>query len=173
VKATSTSAGLRIGEWRRRPFLWVGGASLALALGVGLGARAPSAGLVGQLGMESVAAQDFGVLVLHPDDCASAWRFLELLARPTVRTRFPIGAIITTARPSGAQWRDRLPGPLQNAPVYPLTRKAALALGPLGLQGVPTLLVFRNQLLVSIERAPRDALEFVELGRRLDPTLNR
>lgn len=173
VKVTSTNTVTWTGKWRRRPLGWVVGAALSLALGMGLGARATPSALLARLGLQQVGTEEFGVLVLHPDDCTSAWRFLELLARPTVHARLPVVAIITTARARDRQWRDRLPRALRNAPDYTLTRKAAAALGPLGLQGVPSLLVFREQKLVGIERTPLNAVDFVELGRRLDPTLNR
>ncbi len=132
--------------------------------------RAPAT-LTAHLEVADPVPPKSGVLILHPDDCQSAWRFLELLARPAVRARLPLVAIRTTAHSSDEQWVQRLPTALRTVDRRPLTRSASIALAPLGIAGIPTLLVFDGSNLVAVERVPPDPMAFVQLGRRLDPRL--
>jgi len=146
---------------------WVAATAVAALVGWGLGTPR-AVGLESQLGLTDLELQHYGVLVLHPDDCTSAWRFLHLLARPSVRANLPIASVFLTGKPETPDWRRGLPAAFSDVPALPLPKAASRSLGPLGLTGTPTLLVFSNGQLVSIERSPASGPEFVRLGRKLD-----
>lgn len=173
--ATKTNTSQRFGldARRRRALLWVVGVAASAVAGHRLGAPAGPVSLVDLLGVPDTEHSEYGVLVLHPEDCPSAWRFLDLLARPAVLSRVPVVAIVATAGAEDPNWREAMPRVLRKVPVLELSRGAAAALAPLGLQGIPTLLIFRDGQLVGLERSPATAMEFVALGRRLDPQLGK
>jgi len=153
-----------------------GVATLVAALAAsGLGAllgefsgRQASEPLGARLGAQNTPGPT-GVLVIHPDDCRSVWRFLDLLARPQAWKRMPVSVIVLRADSAASpNWRDDLPEPLRGVPATRLNQHAAQALRPLGVLAAPSVLVFRAGALTAIERTPLDPNSYIDLGRRLE-----
>lgn len=108
------------------------------------------------------------VLVVHPDDCPTNWRFLELLGNPAIGRRIRVVRIAPPTDGAVERLRSRLPEELRQIPIQHLTVDDRRALGRLGYRSGPLLLLFDDDArLRAIEPAPSHPREFVALGRRL------
>lgn len=142
--------------------------ALALALVGWLAARswvAPD--LLQRLDLPAELPARYGVVVLHPEDCVGAWQFLQLLARDEIRTTLPLVAFRLKASSPDSSWRNALPTPLEHTPAARLSLGARRALGAMGMDADPLLLLFDDGRLVGIERASADGVALSRLGRRL------
>ena len=111
----------------------------------------------------------FGMLVLHPDDCRSAWRMLDLVARDDVQAHWPVQRILLRADTIDGSWRRTLPENLSRTPAAVAQGAELRTTEVLGVDRAPALLLYRGGWLAGVERMPISAREFVRMGRRLLP----
>lgn len=146
---------------------WVSGALLLALAGWWAGRSVTAPDLAHRLDLPAGLPARYGVVVLHPEDCAGAWQFLELLARDEIRTTIPLVAFRLKATAPAPSWREPLPAPFEHIPAARLSLGARRALGAMGMDADPLLLLFDEGRLVGIERAATDGVALSRLGRRL------
>ncbi len=167
-------AGVRAAGCSRRRTLAVASSTAAgIARGVAIrviGGRHAGGGPTGPLRLPSApaSATQRGILVIHPDDCPSNLRFLELLGHPEISARIQVVRVASPVREGMGGLRDRLPRHLRDRPIVALGAGDRRAIGRLGYRFGPLLLLYDERArLRSIEPAPESPIELMRLGRRL------
>lgn len=113
-------------------------------------------------------ARTSAAVVLHPEDCSTAWTFLGLLTGGAVRDRWPLTGLLLRADTTDGAWREALPTAFRGLPARRVGGRALRTLHALGALDRPTALLFEGGQLAAIERMPLSPRAYVDLGRRLN-----